>query len=207
MNPSSPRPRGRPRSDTTRRAVLAATLRLLRTQTVQSLTIEAIARDAQVSKATIYRWWSSKSAIVIDAFLEHHVVHTPMNEEIGAVQALSEHLTLLGREYRGRPGQLVAQIIAESQGNPDVSAEFHERFIKGRSELVLRVIEAGKKRGELRKDVPSETIAECLYAPVYFRLLVTHQALDKAYIERHTKTVLDLFRLTTRTRTARANRA
>lgn len=192
--PASSKPRGRPRSDSTRRAILAATLRLLRTETVQSVTIEAIAKAAGVSKATIYRWWPSKPAIVIDAFMEHHVVSTPMHEETGAVKAITDHLALLVHQYRGRPGRLVAQIIAEGQSDAAVLKEFYERFSKGRAELVNRVIEAGKKRGELRKDIPTETMAECLYAPVYFRLLVGIQPLDKSFAERHAKTVLGLFK-------------
>ena len=52
-----PRRAGRPRSEPTRRSILDATIRLLDTESVQTLTIEAIAREAGVGKATIYRWW------------------------------------------------------------------------------------------------------------------------------------------------------
>jgi AcrR family transcriptional regulator len=199
MNKSTPpKPRGRPRSDSTRRAILAATLRLLRKQTVQSVTIEAIAKAAGVSKATIYRWWPSKPAVVIDAFMEHHVISTPMREEAGSVKALAEHLALLVHEYHGRPGRLVAELIAESQGDVAILKEFRARFLEDRAGLVTRVIEAGKKRGELRNDIPTETMAECLYAPVYFRLLISHRPLDRSFAEQHAKTVLGLFQTRSR---------
>ncbi|UPJ48389.1 TetR/AcrR family transcriptional regulator [Bradyrhizobium sp. 200] len=186
--------RGRPRSEAIRRAILAATLRLLRTVTIQSVTMEAIAKAAGVSKATIYRWWPSKAAVVIDAFMEHHVVNTPMDAKVGAIEALTEHLVLLVQEYSRGSGRLVAQIIAEGQSDPAVLKTFRERFVDDRSELVMRVIEAGKKRGELRKDIPTLTMAECLYAPVYSRLLFGNPPLNRSFAERHAKIVLGLFK-------------
>ena len=58
---------GRPRSRAAHQAILAATLDLLRTTSVRELTIEGIARAAGVGKPTIYRWWPSKNALVIEA--------------------------------------------------------------------------------------------------------------------------------------------
>ena len=68
-----------------------ATLHLLEDGTVQSLTIEAIAREAGVGKATIYRWWDSKALVVIDAFVEHHIVRTPMPRDLPPAEALAIH--------------------------------------------------------------------------------------------------------------------
>src|SRR5271170_4116344 len=62
------RPPGRPRSEAARRAILRSTLRLLRNSGYQNLSIEAIASDANVGKATVYRWWPNKGALVVDAF-------------------------------------------------------------------------------------------------------------------------------------------
>src|ERR1035438_7772337 len=63
------RPPGRPRSEQSRQAILGSTLKLLRRQGgFPDLSIEAIAADANVSKATVYRWWPTKAALVADAF-------------------------------------------------------------------------------------------------------------------------------------------
>jgi AcrR family transcriptional regulator len=61
------RTRGRPRSEAARQAILEATRALLEVTTVRDLTIETIAKQAGVSKSTIYRWWPNKAAIAIDA--------------------------------------------------------------------------------------------------------------------------------------------
>src|SRR5690349_4499490 len=59
---------GRPRSEDARRAILRSTLRLLQETGFPDLSIEAIAADADVGKATVYRWWPNKAALVADAF-------------------------------------------------------------------------------------------------------------------------------------------
>src|SRR4249919_1095196 len=119
-----PRRAGRPRSETTRHSILRATLHLLEDTSVQSLTIEAIARQAGVGKATIYRWWDSKALVVIDAFVEHHVIRTPMPRDLPPADALALHFTALVHEYAGWSGRIVAQIIAEGQADPAVLREF-----------------------------------------------------------------------------------
>ena len=77
------------RSEASRSAILEATIELLNETTVQKLSIEAIAKRAGVGKTTIYRWWPSKAAVVIDAFMEHHLVKTPVPEGVSVRDALT----------------------------------------------------------------------------------------------------------------------
>ena len=102
------------RSETSRKAILEATSELLAETTVQKLSIEAIAKRAGVGKTTIYRWWPSKAAVVIDAFIEHHLVHTPIRDDVRCARPCATPSSLI-QQYAGPQGRLVAQIIAESQ--------------------------------------------------------------------------------------------
>lgn len=188
--PTTRRRNGRPRSETTRLAILAATTKLLETQSVRALTMEAIAASAKVSKATIYRWWRSKASVVIDAFVEHHLVQTPMPRGVTSFQALKRHMQLLIQEYSKLGGRIVAQIIAEGQSDPSILREFRERFHYGRRAVVREVIEQGKRTGEIRSDLDSETIMEVLYSPIYFRLLIGYLPLDDAFARRFPDVVL-----------------
>jgi AcrR family transcriptional regulator len=145
---------------------------------VQKLSIERIAREAGVSKTTIYRWWPSKAALVIDTFLDSHVARTPVREDIPALDALREHLSSLAEIYAGREGRLVAQLIAECQYDPDTMDEFKERFWLPRSRVINRLIRRAVEEGTVRDDLDPEIIAEVLYAPLYFRLLLQIDPLD-----------------------------
>ncbi len=62
------RPPGRPRSEQARLAILRSTLKLLGENGFSDLTIEAVAAHAGVGKATVYRWWPNKAALIADAF-------------------------------------------------------------------------------------------------------------------------------------------
>lgn len=176
---------GRARSDTSRLAVLSSTLKLLEKTPLQQISIESIAREAGVGKATIYRWWSSKAAVVIDAFVQNHVVHTPMPKGVSCQKALTSHIHLLVEQYGGWPGRIVAQILSEGQSDPDVLRELRERFFYGRRAVVREVIEEGRRSGEIRTDIDAETQMDILYAPIYFRLIMGHLPLDRKFADQH----------------------
>lgn len=199
---------GRSRSDASRIAILNAALKLLETIPLQQLTIEAIAREAGVGKATIYRWWTSKASIVIDAFVLNHTAHVPMPEGLCARDTLYRHVHLLVEQYGGWHGRLVAQILAEGQSNPAVLREFRERFIYGRRAMVQELIEAGRRSGEFRTDIDADIQSEVLYAPIYFRLMVQNLPLDKDFADMLSTTVLQLISADeTRSPAARSSKA
>ena len=165
--------------------ILAATARLLETRTVQSLSIEAIAREAGVGKATIYRWWDAKALVVIDAFVEHHIVKTPMPRNLPPGKAIATHLVSLIHEYAGWSGRIVAQIIAEGQADPAVLRVFRERFHYGRRALVREMLEEWRVSERIRAPENVEMLAELLYAPVYMRLMTGVGALDDRFAQEH----------------------
>ena len=160
-------------------------MRLLQTQSVQAITIESIAREAGVGKATIYRWWSSKALVVIDAFMENHVVKTPMPRDRSPADSIAVHIASLVRQYSGWSGRIVAQIIAEGQSDPDVLREFRERFYYGRRAVVREVLEAWRSEARFPMPVNIDALGDLLYAPIYMRLLLGHGALDEAFVREH----------------------
>jgi AcrR family transcriptional regulator len=171
------------RSETSRTAILEATTELLKETTVQKLSIEAIAKRAGVGKTTIYRWWPSKAAVVIDAFMEHHLITTPIPEGIPVRDAMKTHLRSLIRRYRGPSGRIVAQIIAESQYDPETLADFRGRFWDGRRAATTALIKRGQDEGEIRADLDPTLVAELLYSAVYLRLLFGYKPLTENYAD------------------------
>lgn len=171
------------RSEHSRQAILQTTMKLLDERepgstTVQQLSIERIAREAGVSKTTIYRWWPNKAAVVIDTFLENHILATPVREDLPAIEALREHITALAAVYAGHEGRLMAQLIAESQYDPATLDEFKKHFWRPRRDAVNRLIERAVAEGSIRGDRDTDEIAERIYAPIYFKLLFQEGELD-----------------------------
>src|SRR5699024_6305032 len=124
------------RSEQSHRSILEATMKLLETRSVRELSIERIAREAGVSKTTIYRWWPSKTELIIETFLDNHVARTPIRHDIPAIDALREHMMSLAEVYAGDEGRLIAQLIGECQFHPDDLRGFKKRFWYERRDAV-----------------------------------------------------------------------
>jgi len=184
---------GRPRSEATRKAILEATVKLLQDNSIQAITIEAIAREAEVSKATIYRWWDSKASVVIDAFIEHHIVLTPMRHDIHPAEALLQHWQLFAQQYGGWAGRIVGQILAEGQSDPVVQRQFRERFYYGRRAVVYEAFERLKKEVPAVAKVDSELLMDMLYSTVYMRLLWGSGPIDDKFISEYPRHVFRFF--------------
>ncbi len=171
------------RSEQSRQAILQSTMKLLDerepgSMSVQQLSIERIAREAGVSKTTIYRWWPDKAAVIIDTFLENHILLTSMREDLPPLEALREHVVALAAVYAGHEGRLMAQLLAESQYDPATLEEFKAQFWRPRREVVNRVIERAIEEGSIRGDRTPDEIAERIYAPIYFKLLFQEGTFD-----------------------------
>ena len=67
----------RRRNPRSHQAILQAAIDLLGEVGYTHLTIEGVAARARVGKATVYRWWPSKAALVIDA-VDQTLEHTPV---------------------------------------------------------------------------------------------------------------------------------
>ncbi|WP_456659987.1 TetR/AcrR family transcriptional regulator C-terminal ligand-binding domain-containing protein [Bradyrhizobium sp. JR3.5] len=179
---------GRPRDQASRQAILSATMRLLQTVSVADLAIEAVAREAKVGKATIYRWWTSKGALVIEAFLDSHFSNPPMPTAMDPRSAIKRHLTSLAKYFNGRAGTLVVQILCEGRDDKALFAEFNRRFTENRRRLVQETVERGQTEGQFRTDLDASWIVELLYAPIYRRLMFAIP-LDAEFIGRLCDTV------------------
>ncbi|WP_244323171.1 TetR-like C-terminal domain-containing protein [Paraburkholderia dipogonis] len=129
---------------------------------------------------------------MIDAFMEHHIVKTPIPHNLPPGEAIAVHLMSLIREYSGWSGRIVAQIIAEGQADPAVLREFRERFHYGRRALVREMLEAWRSSTRIHVPPNIETLGELLYAPVYMRLLLGNGPLDDHFAREHISYVYSL---------------
>lgn len=174
---------GRPRSEQSKEAILNTTWKLLQAGTVKDLSIEAIAREAGVGKTTIYRWWSSKAAVIVDAFMAQVEPEIPATEVESAIVALKEQITLFIKAFTGDNGRIVAEIIAEGQASSEALKSFRDRFILPRREAASSLIEKGIKLGEFDESLNPELALDVLYGSLYYRLMVGHLPIDDNFAQ------------------------
>ncbi|HZR28177.1 MAG TPA: TetR/AcrR family transcriptional regulator [Terriglobales bacterium] len=173
---------GRPRSEHARRAILRSTLRLLQKTGFPELGIEAIAAYANVSKATVYRWWPNKAALVADAFfsITDEKLRFP---DTGSVCAdMNLQMKQLVRILRGKEGRTVAALIGGGQSDPELIDAFRNRFMKPRRQEAYETLRRGMRRGELPTDLNMDLLLDTLYGAIYFRFLIRHASLSEAFI-------------------------
>lgn len=187
---------GRPRSEESKTAILDATWNLLKTTTLKDLSIEAIARESGVGKTTIYRWWSSKAAVVMDAFLEKVSPEIQFPKDLSATAALAKQMAALVKAFSGEYGRIVAQVIAEGQADPDVLASYRDRFLFPRRTAAKAIIQQGIESGEFDPDLDPELTIDILYGAIYFRLLVGHLPLNQQFAEALTQEALKAIKIT-----------
>src|SRR5438132_7895132 len=158
--------RGRPRSAAaaSHDAILGAVYDLLHEKSVRDLTIEEVAKRAGVGKPTIYRWWPSKAALVMDMFEERVAPQFRVSDAATAEATIRRHVTLLIRLLNGFFGKVSAEIIAEGQSEPDVLREYRERYVLKRRALSHDVIQRAKASGEFREDMDPQLLIDMVYA-------------------------------------------
>jgi AcrR family transcriptional regulator len=180
----APRPRGRPRSEAKRQAILDATVALIENRGFVGLSVARIAEQAGVGKATIYRWWPNKAAVTVDAVLSIATPATPYPRTGSAREDLARHLRYMIRLFRGaRTGPMIAAVLAEAQHDPELAAETEERVQAPRRASAKRILEDGIARGELRADLDCDEVLDVIYGPLYYRFLISHKPMSSPYVQ------------------------
>jgi AcrR family transcriptional regulator len=178
--PVTPRP-GRPRSEKTRLAILEAAADVMLESGFAATTMEAIAARAGVSKVTIYKWWPSRGAVAIDAYF-HRYRETINFSDTGDVGAdLTGQILLVVKTFRGRAGEVMAELLGHSQSDPALAEMWRERWLQPRRDATIVVLRRGIDRGQIRSDVSLPVLMDELYGPLYYRLLVRHEPLSDAF--------------------------
>ena len=181
-NPQARSP-GRPRSERAHRAILQAANDLLESEGFAALTVEAIAERAGVSKATIYRWWPNRAAVVMDGFLSIVSSEVPFPHTGHAREDIRIHMRRLAEAFSGKIGRTVAALIAEGQSDPELAEALRSRWLSVRRKEAREILELGIERGELREDIDQEVAVDVLYGPIYYRMLVGHAQLDDDFAD------------------------
>lgn len=160
---------GRPRSDKAEEAILDAVLTLFgEGATYDSLSMEMIATAAGVGKATIYRRWPNKEALVIAAIgrrLHPDMPDAPPGESVreDLIFLLELMRIHLQDECTGPAYNVLAQLTLS---NSNVSRRYHEQVIEPRREMFRAVLRRGAAAGELRPDLDVDRAVSMLTSPV-----------------------------------------
>ena len=178
------RPPGRPRSETTRQAVLESAARLLDTESYRNISIERIASEAKVGKQSIYRWWNGKADVLLESFTDRTVKRLPLPEPTG--DALRDLEILLRAFFANARAPIIAKtltgLIAEAQTDPEFRAKLHATLISTRRTMMRELLQAGVAAKQFHPELNVEVVLDLIYGAFWYRLLSgTAAPLDDAF--------------------------
>ncbi|HZE39155.1 MAG TPA: TetR/AcrR family transcriptional regulator [Stackebrandtia sp.] len=163
------------RNEESAAAIIRAAWELCREVGYSKLSIEGIAARAGVGKNTIYRWWSSKAAVLLDGFVASIAdVSFPDTGDF-ATDIKTEMVSVSGILGSPGVGPLYGALIGAAQDDPELAAALRIRLIEPLTAGAVARIERAQQQGQLRSDLDPILIVELLYGPTYYRwLLLRH---------------------------------
>jgi AcrR family transcriptional regulator len=178
-------PRGRPRSQQAHKAVLDAAAELLLDQGLSAVSMDAVAKRAGVSKATIYRWWPTKETLALDALYTEWDTTRTHPRDTGSLRG---DLLALMRPWVRRAGtrpyaRVIAALLTEVHTDPAFADEYRQRVVEPRRAQARTVLHRAIDRGEIPADTNIEVALDLLYGPLYHRLLHGHAPLNDRFVK------------------------
>jgi AcrR family transcriptional regulator len=181
---------GRPRSLACDQAILRAALDEYAERGYEGLSVDAVAARAGVSKATIYRRYQGKTDLVMAAAkgVVYDEWEPPSGDDLRSdLRALLDHLrTVMFGTTAGRAARMV---VADSLSHPDLADAFHG-LVAQRRALTRGIIEDAVERGELAPHVDAEVVTDMLAGSVFYRLFISGDPVDDAFLDTVVDTAL-----------------
>lgn len=174
----------RPRVEGVReQEILDAALEVLAEVGYDRLTMDAVAQRAKASKATLYRRWTSKAKLVVEALAQTKT--TPEIPDTGDLRtdlltAFCGHGGLTDNDTTSTFGAVITAVTTD----PEFAAEFRRQVVEPKSVVSRTVFERARDRGELRPDLDLDLVVPALAGIVLHRVFVLGEHPDVALIER-----------------------
>jgi AcrR family transcriptional regulator len=174
---------GRPRDGSRDGAIRRATLQLLAEVGYDGVTMDQVASRAKAGKATIYRRWPSKAALVVETIVAVAEESMPV-PDTGSFR--TDMLALL-RAYRDSVGddrgKVLAELISEMPRNAELRAAVHDGFITQRRLAMDTIVARAIARDEIDPTVDRLILMELGSALLLQRILLSGQPVDEDFLE------------------------
>jgi len=190
MSDIQPARRGRPRSAETADAILESAYRMMASEGLSATTIEAIARDSGVSKMTIYKWWPSREALLIDAFLRQASTMLPFTESGDPLARMMKHVASYVVALNGDFGKVQLAVISECIAGTGSAKIFSERYLELRRDMALKIIKEGQRDGSIIASEVAADLYDRIYGTLFYQYLFDFRQLTADYARKLVKTVL-----------------
>ena len=163
--------------------ILDAAVVLLGRVGYDRLTMDAVAAQAKASKATLYRRWSTKAALVVDAILRSkRALQAPDVDTGNLREDLLAAACGTGGLANERTSHIMAGVVTALQHDPEFAKEFRTRVIAPKLESTRLIFERARQRGEITADLDLDLLTPALAGIVLHRSFVLGLPTDEKTI-------------------------
>lgn len=172
-------------------AILRATLELLAESGYDQLTIDAVAARARASKATIYRRWPGKAALVTTAIRRHAGESAGAAPDTGSLRSdLLAALQAMRASLTGQDAALILGLLIAMRRDPELALAVREQVLDAKRAVFGAAIDQAVRRGDAATTADAALLAEICSAVLFSRLLVTGEPIDDAFVQHLVDAVL-----------------
>jgi AcrR family transcriptional regulator len=161
---------------------------------IEEITVDAIAEESGAGKATVYRWWQNKAAVLIEAFRERISKVLPFPDTGDFRQDVRLQLQNFTEViYWGRRGKVFRSFIAGAQADAEIATAFRENWIRPRRAEARKLFERYLADGTARADLDPDLAVELVFSPLYYRLLTGWGEITPEYLDKLVDQVMPAF--------------
>ncbi|KUI36923.1 TetR family transcriptional regulator [Mycobacterium sp. IS-1496] len=171
--PSAASSRGRRRDPRTRQDILSATRRILARDGYDQVTVDAVAREAGVSRPTVYRRWPSKAHIVFDAAFQANASDDIFGRTGDFAADLSRFLRAVIEFWR-EPVVYAATlgILAERHRSPELRIRAQQLLDEETQDRFTALIGDGVRQGVVAADMDAESLYDTVIGSTFYAVYV-----------------------------------
>ena len=180
----TPRP-GRRRDHTRDPEILDAALEVLAETGYDGMTVDMVAARAKAGKATLYRRWSSKAELVIDAVAcmkKNDIDHAHLPDTGTLRGDLIAMIKPHAIEDSKRKLQIMAALMSMLSRDPDLAEAVNTAIVEPRVAVTRVLMRRAADRGEISPGCDIETLSLIAPSMAVFRVLVLKRPVDRAFL-------------------------
>jgi AcrR family transcriptional regulator len=186
----SPHRGGRPRDPSRDEAIRAALLRLLGEVGYGGLTVDAVAEEAGVGKATIYRRWRTKQDLIVDSISELGSVLT-VPQDTGSLQEdIRQFMHLIVKVTRSPIGAMLQSLVSAMHHHPELRTAYRAGPLTVWRNAYAQMWARAEARGEVTPGLAQSPMDETTSALIVQRWLLIDEPVDEEYADQVLDTVV-----------------
>jgi AcrR family transcriptional regulator len=161
------------------------------------MSIEAVAARAGTGKTTVYRWWSNRAELAVDAFFAATRAELHLPDTGSAREDFTLQITELAHLLRGKRGRALAAMLGGALSDSELSDALDRRWLRPRRQWGFQRLARAVAEGQCRPGLDIPAALGILYGPIYTPLLFGQNVPSPARVRAHLDIAFSAIFLTT----------